>query len=99
MTDHLPSAATMRLGASDLRVPRLGLGVMVWGDMSAAPWWSPARSAYGPTSSLQEQREALEESLAAGVNLLDTGAQYGEGASERRGGGTDPAGGRLRAPA
>jgi aryl-alcohol dehydrogenase-like predicted oxidoreductase len=84
MTEDLPSAATMRLGSTDLRVPRLGLGVMVWGDMSAAPRWSPARSAYGPTSTLQEQREALEASIAAGVTLLDTAAMYGKGASERR---------------
>jgi aryl-alcohol dehydrogenase-like predicted oxidoreductase len=84
MSNNLPSAATMRLGTTDLRVPRLGLGAMVWGDMSAAPRWSPARSAYGPASSLQEQREALEASIAAGVNLLDTAAMYGKGASERR---------------
>ena len=57
---------------------------MVWGDMSAAPRWNPARNAYGPTSSVEEQREALEVSLAAGVNLLDTAAMYGKGASERR---------------
>jgi aryl-alcohol dehydrogenase-like predicted oxidoreductase len=74
----------MRLGRTDLRVPRLGVGVMVWGDMSAVPRWNPARTAYGPTSSLDEQRDALEVSLAAGVNLLDTAAMYGKGASERR---------------
>ena len=74
----------MRLGRTDLRVPRLGVGVMVWGDMSAMPRWNPARTAYGPTSSLEEQRDALEVSLAAGVNLLDTAAMYGKGASERR---------------
>jgi aryl-alcohol dehydrogenase-like predicted oxidoreductase len=84
MSHDLESAPTMRLGTTDLRVPRLGLGVMVWGDMSTAPRWSPARSAYGPTSSLQEQREALEASIVAGVNLLDTAAMYGKGASERR---------------
>ena len=77
-------AATSMLGQTGLRVPRLGLGVMVWGDMSAVPRWNPARNAYGPTSSMEEQREALEVSLAAGVNLLDTAAMYGKGASERR---------------
>jgi aryl-alcohol dehydrogenase-like predicted oxidoreductase len=77
-------AATSMLGQTELRVPRLGLGVMVWGDMSAAPRWNPARNVYGPTSTVQEQREALEVSLAAGVNLLDTAAMYGKGASERR---------------
>lgn len=74
----------MALGPTDLRVSRLGLGAMVWGDMSTAPWWSPARSAYGPTSSANEQREALEVSLAAGVNFLDTAAMYGKGVSEKR---------------
>jgi aryl-alcohol dehydrogenase-like predicted oxidoreductase len=75
--------ATLALGQTGLRVPRLGLGVMVWGDMSGARW-SPARNVYGPASSKEEQREALDLSLAAGVNLLDTAAMYGKGASERR---------------
>jgi aryl-alcohol dehydrogenase-like predicted oxidoreductase len=75
--------ATLALGQTGLRVPRMGLGVMVWGDMSGARW-SPARNAYGPTSSKEEQRDALDLSLAAGVNLLDTAAMYGKGASERR---------------
>jgi aryl-alcohol dehydrogenase-like predicted oxidoreductase len=75
---------TLTLGKTGLRVPRLGLGVMVWGDMSKASRWNPARNAYGPTSGLAEQREALEVSLAAGVNLLDTAAMYGNGASEAR---------------
>jgi aryl-alcohol dehydrogenase-like predicted oxidoreductase len=57
---------------------------MVWGDMSAAPRWNPARNAYGPTSSIEDQREALEVSIAAGVNLVDTAAMYGKGASELR---------------
>ena len=75
---------TMTLGQTDLRVPRLGLGAMVWGDMSGASRWNPARNVYGPTSTKDEQREALEVSLSAGVNLLDTAAMYGNGASERR---------------
>jgi aryl-alcohol dehydrogenase-like predicted oxidoreductase len=74
----------MPLGRSGLRVPRMGLGVMVWGDMTTAPRWNPARNVYGPLSSLQDQREALQTSLAAGINLLDTAALYGKGASERR---------------
>lgn len=72
------------LGRTGVKVPPLGLGAMVWGDMSVAPRWSPARNAYGPTSSIEDQRQALEVSLAAGVNLLDTAAMYGSGASERR---------------
>jgi aryl-alcohol dehydrogenase-like predicted oxidoreductase len=85
MTEPEEQAATsMRLGRTDLRVSRLGIGAMVWGDMSTAPRWNPARNAYGPTSSAQQQREALEVSLAAGVNFVDTAAMYGKGASERR---------------
>jgi aryl-alcohol dehydrogenase-like predicted oxidoreductase len=83
MTDD-SQLSRMPLGRTGLLVPRLGLGVMVWGDMSTAPPWNPARRAYGPTSSREDQREALEVSLAAGVNLLDTAAMYGKGASERR---------------
>lgn len=83
MTDD-DRATTMLLGRTDLRVPRLGLGAMVWGDMSTAPRWNPARTAYGPTSSEEDQQEALDVSLAAGVNLIDTAAMYGKGASERR---------------
>jgi hypothetical protein len=48
--------ATPMLGRTDLRVPRLGMGVMVWGDMSTAPRWNPARNAYGPTSSPRDPR-------------------------------------------
>jgi aryl-alcohol dehydrogenase-like predicted oxidoreductase len=57
---------------------------MVWGDMPAAPRWNPARNAYGPSSTLRDQSEAMEVSLAAGVNLFDTAALYGKGASETR---------------
>jgi aryl-alcohol dehydrogenase-like predicted oxidoreductase len=74
----------MTLGKSSVQVSRLGLGAMVWGDMSTAPRWNAARNAYGPTSSKEEQQQALEVSLAAGVNFIDTAAMYGKGASERR---------------
>jgi aryl-alcohol dehydrogenase-like predicted oxidoreductase len=84
MTKPSQDPTSISLGRTDIRVSRLGIGAMVWGDMSAAPWWSPARSAYGPTSTPAEQREALEVSLAAGMNFLDTAAMYGKGVSERR---------------
>lgn len=79
-----PNGLSMTLGRTDLSVSRLGIGAMVWGDMSTAPRWNPARNAYGPTSTAEEQRAALEVSLAAGVNFIDTAAMYGKGASERR---------------
>ncbi|WP_133805937.1 aldo/keto reductase [Kribbella caucasensis] len=74
----------MTLGQTDLRVSRLGIGAMVWGEMSAAPRFNPARNVYGPTGSAEDQLAALEVSLAAGVNFVDTAAMYGKGASERR---------------
>jgi aryl-alcohol dehydrogenase-like predicted oxidoreductase len=57
---------------------------MVWGDMASAGRWNAARNVYGPTSNRDDQRAALEVSLHGGVNLLDTAAMYGNGASERR---------------
>jgi aryl-alcohol dehydrogenase-like predicted oxidoreductase len=84
MTEPSQHPTSIPLGRTEIQVSPLGIGAMVWGDMSAAPWWSPARSAYGPTSTAAEQREALEVSLAAGVNFLDTAAMYGKGVSERR---------------
>jgi aryl-alcohol dehydrogenase-like predicted oxidoreductase len=76
-------ADTTTLGRSDVRVPRLGLGVMVWGEASGAQRYMPAKSAYGGTSPADEQA-AFEASLAAGVNFFDTAAFYSAGASERR---------------
>jgi len=75
---------SMMLGATALRVSRLGLGAVVWGDMSTVPRWNSQRIVYGPTSSADEQRDALAASLAAGVNLVDTAPMYAKGASERR---------------
>ncbi|MFI7060611.1 aldo/keto reductase [Kribbella sp. NPDC050124] len=72
------------LGQTDIRVSRLGVGAMVWGDMSTAPRFNPARNAYGPTSTAEEQAAALDVSLKAGLNFIDTAAMYGKGASERR---------------
>jgi aryl-alcohol dehydrogenase-like predicted oxidoreductase len=75
---------SMMLGGTSRRVSRLGLGAVVWGDMSTVPRWNSQRIVYGPTSSADEQREALRASLAAGVNLIDTAPIYAKGASERR---------------
>jgi aryl-alcohol dehydrogenase-like predicted oxidoreductase len=75
---------TTQLGKSDLQVPRLGLGVMVWGQPTGLARWTPAQLAYGPSHGTEEEERALEVSLAAGVNLMDTAAMYSGGASERR---------------
>jgi aryl-alcohol dehydrogenase-like predicted oxidoreductase len=46
--------------------------------------WNPAQLAYGGAHGIEEERRALEASVAAGVTLFDTAAMYGSGASERR---------------
>jgi aryl-alcohol dehydrogenase-like predicted oxidoreductase len=76
-------AETVTLGRSDVRVPRLGLGVMVWGEASGAQRFTPAKMSYGGTNPADEQA-AFEASLAAKINFFDTAAMYSAGASERR---------------
>ena len=78
MTDRI------RLGRTDLEVPRLGLGAMTWGSPSGRSRWGPAKLAYGGPPGPEEERRAFEASLSAGVDLFDTAAMYSGGASERR---------------
>jgi aryl-alcohol dehydrogenase-like predicted oxidoreductase len=56
-----------RVGASGLRVSRLGLGTMTWGRDT-------------PDT---EARALLEMFCAAGGTLIDTAAAYGAGDAER----------------
>jgi aryl-alcohol dehydrogenase-like predicted oxidoreductase len=72
------------LGQSNLKVPRMGIGAMIWGQPKGLARWTPAQLAYGPSHGASEEEQALEVSLAAGVNLIDTAAMYSNGASERR---------------
>jgi len=72
------------LGRSDLLVPRMGVGAMVWGDPKGLARLHPAQTAYGGAHGFEEEKRALEVSLEAGVNLFDTAAQYSMGAAERR---------------
>jgi aryl-alcohol dehydrogenase-like predicted oxidoreductase len=72
------------LGRSELRVSRLGLGVMTWGEAAGLARFHPAKMAYGGAEGATEEQRAFETSLAAGVNLYDTAAMYSGGASERR---------------
>jgi aryl-alcohol dehydrogenase-like predicted oxidoreductase len=62
----------VRLGASGLRVSRIGLGMMSYGDPAALSW-SLAEDAAEPIV-----RRAVE----AGVTFFDTADMYGDGASE-----------------
>jgi aryl-alcohol dehydrogenase-like predicted oxidoreductase len=74
---------TTLLGRSDVRVPRLGLGVMTWGRAKGLQRLMPAKSAYGGAAA-EDERAAFDASLAGGVDFFDTAAMYSGGASERR---------------
>jgi aryl-alcohol dehydrogenase-like predicted oxidoreductase len=69
------------LGRSNLQVSRIGIGAMTWGQPSGLARWSPAQLSYGPSHGSLEEERALEVSLAAGVNLVDTAEMYSNGAS------------------
>jgi aryl-alcohol dehydrogenase-like predicted oxidoreductase len=72
------------LGRSDLRVPRMGVGAMTWGEARGLARLHPAKTAYGGSHGAEEEQRAFELSLEKGVNLFDTAAMYSGGASERR---------------
>ena len=57
---------------------------MTWGDPSGLARWNPAKLAYGGAHGFDEEKRALEASVAAGVNFFDTAEMYSGGASERR---------------
>ena len=75
---------TTTLGHSSVRVSRLGVGAMTWGDPSGLARLSPAKLAYGGPAGVDDERAALEASVASGVTLFDTAAMYSFGAAERR---------------
>jgi aryl-alcohol dehydrogenase-like predicted oxidoreductase len=75
---------TTTLGKSELRVPHLGMGVMIWGEAKGLGRFLPAKTAYGGSESAEEEQKAFNASLAAGVNFFDTAAMYSAGASELR---------------
>jgi aryl-alcohol dehydrogenase-like predicted oxidoreductase len=62
----------VRLGASGLRVSRIGLGMMSYGDPAALSW------SLGEDAAEPIVRRAVE----AGVTFFDTADMYGDGASE-----------------
>ena len=72
------------LGRSNLRVPRMGVGAMVWGDPKGLARLHPATTAYGGSHGIEEEKRAVEVSLEAGANLFDTAAFYSLGAAELR---------------
>ena len=72
------------LGRSQLQVPRIGVGAMTWGDARGLARLHPAKIAYGGAHGIEEEKLAVESSIAAGVDLFDTAAMYSGGAAERR---------------
>ena len=72
------------LGRSNLRVPRMGVGAMVWGDPKGLARLHPAKTAYGGAHGIEEERRAVDMSIEVGVNLFDTAAMYSGGAAEQR---------------
>jgi aryl-alcohol dehydrogenase-like predicted oxidoreductase len=70
----------MVLGRTGVRVSRMGLGAMTWGE----PRFGPAQGAYGRSAGREEEAGALAASVAAGVTLVDTAPMYSRGESERR---------------
>jgi aryl-alcohol dehydrogenase-like predicted oxidoreductase len=57
---------------------------MTWGNPSGLARWTPAKLAYGGAHGFEEEKRALEVSVAAGATLFDTAEMYSGGASERR---------------
>lgn len=74
----------MTAGPPALRLPRIGIGAMTWGDPRAIPRLHLPRLAYGLAESREEEERAVALCQAAGANLIDTAAMYGRGESERR---------------
>lgn len=72
------------LGRTELKVPRLGVGAMTWGDPKGLARFHPAKTAYGGSHGFEEEKHAMQVSLTAGVNLFDTAAMYSGSAAERR---------------
>lgn len=62
----------------------MGVGAMTWGDAKGLARLHPAKTAYGGSHGVEEEKRALELSVEAGVNLFDTAAMYSGGASELR---------------
>lgn len=65
----------IHLGATDILISPLGIGAWAWGDRIV---WG-----YGKDYDDSDIKSAIETSLQAGINFLDTAEVYGMGKSER----------------
>lgn len=63
----------VKLGGSDLRVTRLGVGAWSWGDTT---YWNDFR---WNDRKLKEAKAAFNSSLESGINFFDTAEVYGAG--------------------
>jgi aryl-alcohol dehydrogenase-like predicted oxidoreductase len=62
----------VRLGSSGLKISRIGLGMMSYGDPSLQPWALPE----------EEAEPLVRAAVESGVTLFDTADMYSDGASE-----------------
>jgi aryl-alcohol dehydrogenase-like predicted oxidoreductase len=67
---------SIALGATDVRVPPIGIGTWQWGDTLL---WGYGRGGYTDA----DLRAAFDASLANGIDFFDTAEGYGRGRSER----------------
>jgi len=56
---------SLRIGQLEVISSRIGVGAMTWGDPLLIPRLNPARIGYGLANSKEEQKKAVEVSIAA----------------------------------
>lgn len=66
---------SIRLGRSALRIPRLGVGTMSWGDPSRLGRFDLGQMAYGPIRGIEEQRAAVDASISGSASFSRSPAQ------------------------
>ena len=76
MTRKESQLESIALGATDVRVPPIGIGTWQWGDTLV---WGYGRGGYTDA----DLRAAFDASLVSGIDFFDTAEGYGRGRSER----------------
>ena len=76
MTRKESQLEAITLGATDVRVPPIGIGTWQWGDTLM---WGYGRGDYTDA----DLRAVFDASLANGIDFFDTAEGYGRGRSER----------------
>ena len=76
---------TISLGKTSVKVSRLGIGVMIWGEPKGLfGRFNPAQFAYGGIKSREVEKKAFDTAIEKGINFFDTAAMYSNGGSELR---------------